>query len=417
MGGSIDTMQQATIKQRRLKKRLNKVERKKRWISRVLVMPAIAFLVFFFLIPLGDILCKSIINPEIHKNLPTTINALKDWDGKSTPDEAVYEALVYDLREARKAGLAGSIGRRLGYEDDKYRVMISTTLRKLPATNVTNVREAVIKASPLWQEPATWHTIQRASSVLTSHYLLAVFDHKVDPATGDIVAVAPEQALYLNVLGRTLWMSFVITFFCVIMGYPLAYWLACQPTKRANLLLILVLLPFWTSLLVRTTGWFILLQSNGLANYLLQFLNIIDKPLTLVPNRFGVYIAMVHILLPFIILPLYAVMRGISSAHLRAAISLGAHPLYAFISVYVPQTYSGLRAGILLVFIMAIGYYITPALLGGPADQMISYFVAYYTNTTNNWGLAAALSLQLMAIVVVLSWIYSKISYRKQKKV
>lgn len=399
-----------------LKRRLNRSGRKKRWISRLLVMPALAFLVFFFLIPLGDILCKSVINPEIHKNLPTTITALEKWDGKNTPDEAVFNALVHDLREARKAGLAGSIGRRLSYEDDKYRIMINTTLRKLPPVDAVAVREQVIKASPLWKEPSTWHTIQRTSSVLTSHYLLAVFDYKVDSATSSIVSVQEEKALYLNVLFRTLWMSFVITFFCVLIGYPLAYWLACQPKRRANLLLILVLLPFWTSLLVRTTGWFILLQSNGLVNYVLQALNIIHQPLPFVPNRFGVYIAMIHILLPFIVLPLYAVMRGISPSHMRAAISLGANPFYAFYSVYLPQTYAGLRAGVLLVFIMSIGYYITPALLGSPADQMISYFVAYYTNTANNWGMAAALSLQLMVIVILMSWMYSKVSYKKGKR-
>ncbi|MFD1259185.1 ABC transporter permease [Entomomonas asaccharolytica] len=414
-------MEQTLEHQQRLKKRLNKSGRKKRWISRFLVIPAIAFLVFFFLIPLGDILCKSIINPEIHKNLPTTLEALKNWDGKSTPDEEVFRALVNDLREARKQGVAGAIGRRLGYEDDKYRVMISATLRRLPAPQVTDVKSTVIKASPLWQEPSTWQTIQWSSSVLTSRYLLQSFDYKIDPQTGKLTPITikihnEEVANYhVKILFRTLWMSFIITFFCIVIGYPLAYWLACQPTKRANLFLILVLLPFWTSLLVRTTGWYILLQSNGLANYLLQFLNIVDHPTSFIPGRFAVYIAMIHILLPFIVLPLYAVMRGISSSHLRAAISLGAHPVYAFFTAYVPQTYAGLRAGILLVFIMAIGYYITPALLGGPADQMISYFINYYTNETNNWGLAAALSVQLMAIVIVLSWIYSKISYRRRK--
>ncbi|UYZ84731.1 ABC transporter permease [Entomomonas sp. E2T0] len=414
-------MEQTVKHQKRLKKRLNKSGRKKRWVSRLLVMPAIAFLVFFFLIPLGDILCKSVINPEIHKNLPATLEALKNWDGKSTPDEDVFKALVNDLREARKQGVAGAIGRRLGYEDDKYRVMISATLRRLPAQHVTDIKGAVIKASPLWQEPSTWQTIQWASTTLTSRYLLQSFDYKIDPHTEKLTPITikihnEEVANYhVKILFRTLWMAFVITFFCVLIGYPLAYWLSCQPTKRANLFLILVLLPFWTSLLVRTTGWYILLQSNGLANYLLQFLNIVDHPTSFIPGRFAVYIAMIHILLPFIVLPLYAVMRGISSSHLRAAISLGAHPAYAFLTAYVPQTYAGLRAGVLLVFIMSIGYYITPALLGGPADQMISYFINYYTNETNNWGLAAALSVQLMVIVIVLSWIYSKISYRRRK--
>lgn len=410
-----------TAKRQTLKQGLNKSGRKKRWLSRVLVMPVVIFLIVFFVVPLADILCKSIINPEIHRNLPQTLQALAAWDGKTTPDSTVFMALANDLREARKKGVAGAIGRRLGYEDDKYRIMISTTLRKLPRKPADDIKSKIIAASPLWQDPTTWQVIKQVSGSLTTHYLLQSFDYKTDYNTGKLVPITikmhnEEVANYhLKILARTLWMSFIITFFCVLIGYPLAYWLSCQPTKRANLLLILVLLPFWTSLLVRTTGWYILLQSNGLINYVLQLFGIISQPISFIPGRFGVYIAMIHILLPFIVLPLYAVMKGISGTHLRAAISLGAHPLYAFFSVYVPQTYAGLRAGVLLVFIMAIGYYVTPALLGGPADQMISYFINYYTNEINNWGLAAALSLQLIVLVVILSWIYSKISYRKRK--
>lgn len=414
-------MQQTVKQQQALQKRLKKSGRKKRWLSRVLVVPAVAFLIVFFVVPLADILCKSIINPEIHKNLPQTLQALKAWDGNAIPDDATFQALANDLREARKKGVAGAIGRRLGYEDEKYRIMISTTLRRLPNRPIDDVKSKIIAASPLWKDPVTWRTIKQTSGSLTNRYLLQSFDYKIDYNTGKLTPITikmhdEEVANYhIKILFRTLWMAFVITFFCVLIGYPLAYWLSCQPTKRANLLLILVLLPFWTSLLVRTTGWYILLQSNGLINYLLQMFSVSSQPISFIPGRFGVYIAMIHILLPFIVLPLYAVMKGISTTHLRAAISLGAHPLYAFYTVYVPQTYAGLRAGVLLVFIMAIGYYITPALLGGPADQMISYFINYYTNEINNWGLAAALSLQLMVLVVILSWFYSKISYRKRK--
>lgn len=414
-------MEHTTKQHQILKKRLRKSGRKKRWLSQVLVMPAVIFLIIFFIVPLTDILCKSIINPEIHRNLPQTLQVLESWNGLSIPDESVFIALANDLHDARKKGVAGAIGRRLGYEDDKYRIMISTTLRKLPSQPVDNIKERIINASSLWQDPSTWQVIKQTSGSLTSRYLLQSFDYKVDNTTGKLTPITikihnEDVANYhIKILLRTLWMAFIITFFCVLIGYPLAYWLSCQPTRRANLLLILVLLPFWTSLLVRTTGWYILLQSNGLVNYLLQMLGIIGQPISFIPGRFGVYIAMIHILLPFIVLPLYAVMKGISGSHLKAAISLGAHPMYAFFSVYIPQTYAGLRAGVLLVFIMAIGYYITPALLGGPADQMISYLINYYTNEINNWGLAAALSLQLIVIVVVLSWVYSKISYRKRK--
>lgn len=270
----------------------------------------------------------------------------------------------------------------MSYEDNRYRSLIMSTLRKVPAEGP--VREALISALPLW---GIKHLAIAATgdSALDRYYLLSAFDRKVDVESGQIKALPADQALYVNVLLRTLWMAAVVTLLCVTLGYPLAYWLAKQPTGRANLLLMLVLLPFWTSLIVRTASWIVLLQSSGLINQSLLGSRLIEQPLALVFNRAGVYISMTHILLPFIVLPLYAVMKGISPNYVRAAISLGAHPFAAFWRVYVPQTYNGVTAGALLVFMMAIGYYITPALLGGPGDQMVSYFVAFFTNTTMNW--------------------------------
>jgi putative spermidine/putrescine transport system permease protein len=194
---------------------------------------------------------------------------------------------------------------------------------------------------------------------------------------------------------------------CLLLAYPLAYLLANLPSRQSNLLMILVLLPFWTSILVRVAAWIVLLQSGGLINSGLMAMGIIDKPLELVFNRTGVYISMVHILLPFMILPIYSVMKGISPTYMRAAISLGCHPFASFWRVYFPQTYAGVGAGCLLVFILAIGYYITPALLGSPNDQMVSYFVAFYTNTSINWGMATALGGLLLLATVVLYLIYS----------
>ncbi|HAB63137.1 MAG TPA: polyamine ABC transporter substrate-binding protein, partial [Pseudomonas sp.] len=156
-------------------------------------------------------------------------------------------------------------------------------------------------------------------------------------------------------------------------------------------------------------AWMGILSSNGILNGLLQGLGLIDEPLQLVFNRAGVYIAMVHILLPFMILPIYSVMKNISPSYMRAAISLGCHPFASFWRVYFPQTLAGVGAGCLLVFIISIGYYITPALLGSPNDQMVSYFVAFYTNTTINWGMATALGglllLATMLLYVVYSWL------------
>ena len=221
--------------------------------------------------------------------------------------------------------------------------------------------------------------------------------------------VPPEQAIYVNILLRTFWIGFVVTAFCLLLGYPLAYKLASLPTGIGNLLMILVLLPFWTSLLVRTGAWVVLLQREGPVNGLLQALRLTDQPLQLVYNRFGVYVAMTHILLPFMVLPLYSVMRGIPREYMRAAASLGARPLRAFVRVYLPQTMPGIGAGCLLVFILAIGYYITPTLVGGANDQMVSYFVAFFTNQTINWGMAAALGAVLLIATLALFALYARL--------
>ncbi|MEQ9865593.1 ABC transporter permease [Pectobacterium aroidearum] len=378
--------------------------------SLLLIAPLFLFIVVSFLFPITSILGKSVSNPELRDNMPQTIAEMRQWSGNDVPDETVFRALVGDLRDARSSGKLSTITKRLGYEGSEYRTLITRTLRKLPAEGSSDVRDQLIREQPMWGELATWKTFDRAARPFTSYYLLAVFDHKVDATTQHIVPQPADQALYVDVLLRTLLMAGVVTLLCVGLGYPLAYWLAKQPSNRANLLLILVLLPFWTSLIVRTASWIVLLQSGGLINRSLMNIGIIDEPLVLVFNRIGVYISMTHILLPFFILPLYAVMKGISPNYVRAAVSLGAHPFIAFWRVYVPQTYAGVTAGALLVFMMAIGYYITPALLGGPSDQMLSYFVAFFTNTTMNWGMAAALGTQLLIIVTLLYVVYIRVT-------
>ncbi|QRN32547.1 ABC transporter permease [Pectobacterium brasiliense] len=378
--------------------------------SLLLIAPLFLFIVVSFLFPITSILGKSVSNPELRDNMPQTIAAMRLWSGNDVPDEAVFRALVGDLRDARSSGKLSTITKRLGYEGSEYRTLITRTLRKLPAEGSSDIRAQLIREQPMWGELATWQTFDRAARPFTNYYLLAVFDHKIDATTQQIVPQPADQALYVDVLLRTLLMAGVVTLLCVGLGYPLAYWLAKQPSNRANLLLILVLLPFWTSLIVRTASWIVLLQSGGLINRSLIHIGIIDEPLVLVFNRIGVYISMTHILLPFFILPLYAVMKGISPNYVRAAISLGAHPFIAFWRVYVPQTYAGVTAGALLVFMMAIGYYITPALLGGPSDQMLSYFVAFFTNSTMNWGMAAALGTQLLIIVTLLYVVYIRVT-------
>ncbi|WP_437608334.1 ABC transporter permease [Erwinia sp. V71] len=392
-----------------ISERLRKVNARQTRRSLWLISPLLAFVLVCFLLPIGAILLKSVQNPELGEALPNTTAALQQWDGKALPDEALFATFGNELVAARKSGQIASIAKRMSYEDIAFRRLITSTPRHVPADGVA-VKEKLIAAVPEWGKLSSWQALQRAAAPVTPYYLLAVFDYKTDVESSKIEQLSADRALYVNVLLRTIWMATVVTLLCVALGYPLAYWLSKQPTGRANLLMIMVLLPFWTSLIVRTASWIVLLQSGGLINSSLLKLGIIDHPLTLVFNRVGVYISMTHILLPFIVLPLYAVMKGISPNYVRAAVSLGAHPFGAFWRVYVPQTYAGITAGALLVFMMAIGYYVTPALLGGPEEQMISYFVAFFTNTTMNWGMAAALGTQLLIIVMLLYILYIRVT-------
>jgi putative spermidine/putrescine transport system permease protein len=272
-----------------------------------------------------------------------------------------------------------------------------------------SARAKLIELDARWKELPYWQAIAQNSSRWTPDYLLAAVDLKRTPQ-GDIVKVADDEAAFADILGRTFQMSAVVTFCCLLLAYPLAYWLSTLSERKANVLLILVLLPFWTSVLVRIAAWIVLLQNNGLVNRFVMWLGLTDTPIPLLFNRMGVIIAMVHILLPFAILPLYSVMKSVPPNYLRAAISLGSTPFAAFLRVYLPQTYPGVAAGGLLVFITCIGYYVTPALLGGAGDQMLSYYVAQYTNVEVNWGMACALGGVLLTATLVLYSIYRKVS-------
>jgi len=391
---------------RGLKQQLARAGRRSRMTALGLVLPLLAFLMLTFVVPIAMLLWRSVDNPEVVRALPGTVTAIAQWDGKALPPEPVYRALTDDLTALRgNTSSSGELAKRLNLELPGYRSLLAKTTRAMPLQAAGTYQQALEGIDARWGDPAYWQVIRRNSSAITPYYLLAALDHRIDEL-GEIAATTPDQAIYLDVFGRTLWMGAVITFICLVLAYPLAYLLAILPARKSNLLMILVLLPFWTSILVRVAAWIVLLQSGGLINSALIKLGLIDQPLQLVFNRAGVYIAMVHIMLPFMILPIYSVMKGISPSYVRAAISLGCHPFASFWRVYFPQTVAGVGAGCLLVFIMSIGYYITPALLGGPGDQMVSYFVAFYTNVTINWGMATALGGLLLVATLILYTLY-----------
>lgn len=393
-----------------LKLKLARERRNKQLKAVALVAPLVVFLLLTFLIPIVTLLKRSVDNPEVVTYLPKTTAQIAGWDRKALPSEAVFQAMAQDLTVAREAKTVSEVAKRLNMDISGFRSLIQKTARKMPLELAAgeSVRDRFIEIDERWGDPEHWHVIAKNAKSWTPYYLYSSLDLREDKSGSPVMAPEEERA-FVNIFGRTLWMSFWVTVWCLLLGYPLAYWLANLPARKSNLLMILVLLPFWTSVLVRVASWIVLLQREGLINSALMNLGIIGEPLQLAFNRVGVYIAMVHILLPFVILPAYSVMKSIPQTYMRAAISLGDHPFAAFWKIYFPQTVAGVAAGALLVFIMCIGYYITPALLGSPEEQMVSYYVAFYTNVTINWGMAAALGSLLLIATMTLYAVYSKL--------
>lgn len=397
-----------------LARALKRAQSRRRALALLLTLPLLLFLLGTLLVPIGALLMRAVENPEVALALPATGKALAGWDRHAEPPAAAFGAVARDLAAIGEIATAGALARRLNSEVPGARSLVMGTYRAVrgdlkpdPGAGDAVLRQRLLELDPRWSELAYWRAIAKNASRWTPDYLLTSVDLRrgVD---GGIERVAPDQRVFASILGRTFEISAVVTIACLLLGYPLAYWLATLKPRQANVLLILVLVPFWTSILVRVAAWIVLLQREGLVNKALTGLSLIHEPLTLLFNRVGVIVAMTHILLPFMILPLYSVMKSVSPSYLRAAVSLGSPPLAAFFRVYVPQTFAGIGAGGLLVFILAIGYYVTPALLGGPEDQMLSYYIAQYTNVDVNWGMACALGAVLLAATLLLYAVYRR---------
>jgi putative spermidine/putrescine transport system permease protein len=375
-------------------------------VSLALLSPLLLFIAVLFIGPLLSMLYLSIKNDEEVTALPRTVEAIKSWTSGSLPGEPVYAALVEDLRAAGKVdrSILGNLARRLNFEIVGFRSLLLYAPNKV-ANLAPPYKEALITADPGWGHEEYWRAIQRNASPITAYYYLTALDLKRDDS-GTIVAV--DQPIFWMVFFRTFWMSALITAICVLIAYPVAFTLAMMPARVANLLMFFVLLPFWTSILVRTSAWIVLLETHGVINDTLQRLQLTSGPLSLLFNKAGVIIAMVHVMLPFMILPIYSVMRGVNPNLVRAAYSLGASSITAFRRVYLPQTVPGISAGCTLVFILTLGYYITPQLVGGPKDQLISSFIADYTSQYLNWGLASALASILLVVVFLVFVVFQK---------
>ena len=320
---------------------------------------------------------------------------------KEDPWAVIYSSLHTDLTRADTAAVNAYNG--------PAAAQIKAAAIAAAGFETVNFSEAFFKADKDWRDIEVWRTIKIYSPKFTNGYFLNAIDMQ---KSIDGPEMRPEnERIYGILFWRTMVMSVTITLSCIMLGYPVAWILANLPSRTSNMLLILVLLPFWTSLLVRTSAWKVMLQQQGVINDTLVWLGLVanDDRLVLINNQTGTIIAMTHILLPFMILPLYSVMQTIQPTYLRAAKSLGATNWTAFWRVYFPQSIPGIGAGSILVFILAIGYYITPEIVGGTSGTFISNRIAYHISSSLNWGLGAALGAILLAAVLLLYYAYDKI--------
>lgn len=392
-----------------LKQRLRRQQRQKRIGAFALTMPLLGYLTVLFIVPLIGMVWISVANNVVPTYMPRTVKALTHWQpGGALPSEKAYAAVAADLRVAFKHHTFGRIGKRLNEESPGALGLVSrTAFRTAHMKPHQNWKKVLVKLDPKWGQMPIWRLLKRQSSPVTPDYYLAALDLRYGPQ-GHIERVPPYERIHIKLFIRTAWMSSLVTLLTVLLGYPLAYWISQMPERKANIVIIAVLLPFWTSLLVRITAWIVLLQSHGVVDSLLVSTGIVpsgNRP-HLIFNALGTIIVMTQVLLPFMVLPLYSVMRGIPGSYVRAAVSLGAHPWYAFWKVFAPLTKSGVAAGVLLVFILSIGYYITPELVGGQTGQFITNRIAYNVQKSLNWGLAAALGTVLTVVTLALFGIF-----------
>ena len=377
--------------------------------------PAVIFLLVVFVFPIAAIFYHAVDTSDARVAFPRTRAALASWTGSTLPDDATYTALVDDLREAFPSRAIYPAARELNNRLPGFRSVVINAARHAQALPDGSGRDALLALDHAWSSIDHWRAISAAVAPFTAYRLLAALDLR--PQWRGLPVAAPaEQRIYLQYLGRTLWICAAVTLYCLALGYPLAYLIATTSPSMARWLLTLTLLPFWTSILVRTAAWVVILQQQGVVNGSLQWAGLIEQPLTLIYNRVGVYVVMTHVLLPFMVLPIYSVMKGIPANLLPAAASLGARPVAAFVQVYLPQSQPGVAAGCLMTFILALGYYVTPALVGGATDQMESGLIAHFALNEGNWGMAASLAVILLLVVLIAYALYVVFSRGREMK-
>ncbi len=392
-----------------LKVSLRRAERRNKTRALLLVLPLALFITVTFVIPIISMLMRSVDDKQINTVLPKTFEIFKQWDQKELPPEEMYASIFNEIMTADKRQV-GKASTRMNYSKSGWKSLIKKSKRKFKKIKEGPYKEQMIAIDKRWASMEYWKALAQMVEPITFGYYLNAVDLKYD-SNKKIVRQPEKRRIYNYTWYKTIKISVLVTLFCLILGYPIAHLLATLPLRLSNLLMIFVLLPFWTSLLVRTVSWIVILMQNGIFNNILVWAGIVsdDNRIQLIYNETGTLIAMTQILLPFMVLPLYSVMKTIPPSYMRAALNLGAQPMHAFYRIYMPQTVPGISAGGLLVFVLAIGYFITPELVGGSDGQLIGHWIAYHLKSSLNWGLCSALGTILLVAMLVLYWVYNKI--------
>ncbi len=343
---------------------LKKDEKKNKIKAFLLVAPLLLFIIITYVFPIGNMLTRSVDDRMVTDMLPNTFNAMENWDGNELPPEEVFASFYLDFQKLVEEEREGKLSTQLNYTKNGFKSIIKKLRRKSKSFEEGNYKEQIMEVHRRWADVEYWRAIKRRAPAYTYQKYLKGID-MYENEKGEIINVPEDRRIHRILWLRTLEIAFFVTVFCFLMAYPIAHLLATLPMKYSNLLMICVLLPFWTSLLVRTASWMILLQQQGIVNDFFVMIGLVtdDNRIEMMYNKTGSYVAMTQILLPFMVLPLYSVMKTISPSLMRAGKSLGGTPFVAFWKVYFPLTIPGIGAGCLLVFILAIGYYITRAVV------------------------------------------------------
>jgi putative spermidine/putrescine transport system permease protein len=353
-----------------------------RTLAAALAAPLAALVLLAFAAPLALLLWRAVENSELTDSMPQSATLLRQWDGTRLPPAATQRVVEDELRTAAGTDAFGRLTRRANFERTGMRTQL--------------LRAARAGLDDSWAEPEPWLVLKHLAEPATPSYLLRAID--LSRAPDGTVEVADER-VFIPILLRTLWISALVAAACVLLAWPLAFHIARLPPRRAQAWLALAMVPFWTSVLVRTAAWLVLLAREGPVNHALVALGLAEAPVQIVFTRTAVLVAMVHMMLPFAVLAIHAALVRSDPALSRAAASLGAGPVRRVLSVHIPASLPGVAAGLVTVFVVSAGFYVTPALIGGPGDQMMAGFISFFVNQTVNFGMAAALAVLLLAVV------------------